>query len=78
MLVLSRKSGDAVVIDGDIKIQVLDVRGGVVRLGIEAPKQVPVFREELWSDARAAANREYSPRHSQRVERRPACPAAGS
>lgn len=58
MLVLSRKSGDAVVIDGDIKIKVIDVRGGVVRLGIEAPKEVPVFRDELWSGQRAPATRQ--------------------
>lgn len=47
MLVLSRKSGDAVVIDGDITVKVIDVRGGVVRLGIEAPKEIPVYRDEL-------------------------------
>ena len=55
MLVLSRKSGDAVLIDGDIKIKVIEVRGGVVRLGIEAPKEVPVLRDELCAGQRVAA-----------------------
>jgi carbon storage regulator len=47
MLVLSRKKGDAVVIDGGIKITVLEVRGNVVRLGIEAPEEISVRRSEL-------------------------------
>jgi carbon storage regulator len=47
MLVLSRKLDEAIVIDGNIRIKVLDIRGRHVRLGIEAPGQVPVFREEL-------------------------------
>jgi carbon storage regulator len=47
MLVLSRKKAEAVVIDGGIKITVLEVRGNVVRLGIEAPSEVPILRSEL-------------------------------
>jgi carbon storage regulator len=47
MLVLSRKQGESIVIDGGIKLTVLEVRGSVVRLGIEAPKQVTVLRSEL-------------------------------
>jgi len=48
MLVLSRKNGESVVIDGAIKVQVIAVRGKVVRLGIEAPKEVPVHRSEIY------------------------------
>jgi uncharacterized protein len=47
MLVLSRKHGESIVIDGAIKVQVIEVKGKVVRLGIEAPKEIPVRRSEL-------------------------------
>ena len=47
MLVLSRKSNESIVIDGQITITVLQVKGNSVRLGIEAPKEVPILREEL-------------------------------
>lgn len=47
MLVLSRKENESIVIDGNIKVTILKVRGGQVRLGIEAPQQVPIRRSEL-------------------------------
>jgi carbon storage regulator len=47
MLVLSRKVNQAVIVSETITIRVLRIMGGKVRLGIEAPRQVPVFREEL-------------------------------
>lgn len=47
MLVLSRKIGERVVIADDIIVKVLDVQGGRIRLGIEAPPHVSVWREEL-------------------------------
>jgi carbon storage regulator CsrA len=47
MLVLSRKNGESVVIDGGINITVLKVRGNAVRLGIEAPQRISVRRSEL-------------------------------
>ena len=52
MLVLSRKNGEAIVIDGAIKIQVIEVKGHVVRLGIEAPKEIPVHRSEIYEQLR--------------------------
>jgi carbon storage regulator len=48
MLVLTRKEGEAVVIDGDIRIKVLEVKGGQVKLGIDAPLSVTVHREEIY------------------------------
>ncbi|MEX0650037.1 MAG: carbon storage regulator CsrA [Candidatus Andersenbacteria bacterium] len=48
MLVLSRKKNERVVIDGNIVITVVDIRGDKVRLGIEAPKEVPVHRQEVY------------------------------
>jgi carbon storage regulator len=47
MLVLSRKMSESVVIKGDIVVTVLEIRGDKVRLGITAPRTVPVFRQEL-------------------------------
>ncbi len=47
MLVLSRKKGETIVINNDIKITIIESRGPVVRIGIEAPKEVLVLRGEL-------------------------------
>jgi carbon storage regulator len=48
MLVLSRNRDEKVFIGDNITVQIIDVRGGKVRLGIEAPKGVPVHREEVY------------------------------
>ncbi len=47
MLVLSRRVDESLLIDKDIKITVLDIRGGQVRLGITAPQSIKVHREEI-------------------------------
>ena len=47
MLVLSRKKGESIQIAGNITVTVSDVRGGHVRLSIDAPRSVPVFRQEV-------------------------------
>ena len=47
MLVLSRKPGEAIRIGDDIEISIVEVRGDTVRIGINAPRSVPVFRQEL-------------------------------
>lgn len=47
MLILARNVGDSLVIDGDIKVTVLGVEGSQVKLGIKAPKEVSVHREEI-------------------------------
>lgn len=47
MLVLSRKVGEKIVINKDITITVVDIDRGKIRLGIEAPREYPVFRQEL-------------------------------
>jgi carbon storage regulator len=47
MLVLSRKLNESIVIDGDIEITVVSLRGNQVRLGIKAPDSVGILREEL-------------------------------
>ncbi|HEX5444720.1 MAG TPA: carbon storage regulator CsrA [Pirellulales bacterium] len=55
MLVLSRKKNESIVINNDITIVVVEIRGDKVRLGVEAPKEVPVHRREVY-DAIHRAN----------------------
>ncbi len=52
MLVLSRKRDESIVINDDITIMVVEIRGDKVRLGIEAPKEVPVHRREVYDAIR--------------------------
>ncbi len=48
MLVLSRKKNESIVINDDITIVVVEIRGDKVRLGVEAPREVPVHRREVY------------------------------
>jgi len=48
MLVLSRKKNESIVINNDITIVVVEIRGDKVRLGVDAPKEVPVHRQEVY------------------------------
>lgn len=48
MLVLSRKKNESIVIDKDITVTVVEIRGDKVRLGVVAPKEVPVHRQEVY------------------------------
>ena len=48
MLVLSRKKDESIVINNDIIVTVIEIRGDKIRLGIVAPKDVPVHREEVY------------------------------
>jgi carbon storage regulator len=56
MLILSRKLNEKVVIGEDITISIIEVRGDQVRIGIDAPKKVKVFRQEVF-DAIKAENK---------------------
>jgi carbon storage regulator len=47
MLVLSRKLNESIIINGNIRVTVVGIRGNHVRVGIEAPTSVPIIREEL-------------------------------
>lgn len=74
MLVLSRQTGESVRIGENIEITVLDVRAGVVKIGIAAPKSVLIFRSELESINRQAAvdcrNKEQLSAIAQRLRKR--------
>jgi carbon storage regulator len=48
MLALTRKKGESLVVNNNIEITVLEIRGEQVKLGISAPKDVPVYREEVY------------------------------
>ncbi len=48
MLALSRKQNEAIVVGNDIEITVLEIKGDQVKIGINAPKSVPVYRKELY------------------------------
>lgn len=48
MLALSRKVGESIMLGNDIEISVLEIKGDQVKIGINAPKAVPIFRKEIY------------------------------
>ena len=46
MLALTRKKGESLIIDNNIEFTILEIRGDQVKIGITAPKQVPIYRKE--------------------------------
>ena len=56
MLVLTRKSNQSIMIGDEIEISVLAIMGETVRIGIKAPRSVPVFRREVYVEMREDAN----------------------
>jgi len=57
MLVLSRKRDESIIIDGNIKLTIVDIRGDKVRLGVEAPANVPVHRKEVYDALKRESER---------------------
>jgi carbon storage regulator len=53
MLVITRKPGERICLGDDVTITVLEVVGSTVRLGIEAPAEIPVYRHEIWAAVKA-------------------------
>ena len=68
MLVLSRKKNESIVINDDITIVVVEIRGDKVRLGIEAPKEVPVHRNEVYEAIRKHQSPESAADEAQTAE----------
>jgi carbon storage regulator len=58
MLVLTRKTGQSIMIGDDIEVSVLAVSRDKIRIGITAPKEVPVFRKEVWISIKEEAGDE--------------------
>ncbi|BCY15137.1 carbon storage regulator CsrA [Actinoplanes sp. L3-i22] len=61
MLVLTRRAGESVMIGDDVVITVLEARGDVIRLGIQAPRDVQVHREEVYRELQDANRAAASP-----------------
>ncbi len=54
MLVLSRKKGERIIIGENIEVTIIDIQGDVIKLGIDAPKEVSIYRQELWLEIKKA------------------------
>jgi carbon storage regulator len=48
VLIITRRAGEKIVIGDDIVVEVMEVVGNTVRLGLAAPRSIPVYREEIW------------------------------
>ena len=53
MLIITRKPGEKIMLGDDVTIEVIEVSGSSVRIGIAAPRSVPVYREEIWTAVKA-------------------------
>ena len=53
MLIITRRPGEKIMLGEDVSIQVMEIVGNQVRIGIQAPKSVPVYREEIWEAVKA-------------------------
>ncbi len=53
MLNITRRRGERIVVGDDVFVSIIDVSGGTVRLGIDAPRSVRVYREEIWLEVKA-------------------------
>lgn len=56
MLILTRKIGESLLIGDNVEITVLSIRGGQVKLGVKAPKEISVHREEIYQRIKALAD----------------------
>ncbi len=52
MLRISRRAGERIMLGDDTVIEILEVRGQTVRLGIDAPRSLPIYREEIWLEVK--------------------------
>jgi carbon storage regulator len=49
MLVITRKAGERICLGDDVTITVMEISGSTVRIGIEAPTEIPIYRHEIWA-----------------------------
>jgi carbon storage regulator len=52
MLRITRRAGERIVVGDDVIIEVTEIRGGTVRLGIDAPRSLSIYREEIWLEVK--------------------------
>ena len=71
MLIITRRAGERIMLGDDIRIEIMEVVGSSVRVGVEAPRSVPIYREEIWSavkeENKAAAESTKLPRRAARA-----------
>ena len=70
MIVLSRKKNESIIIGDDITIVVVEIRGDKVRLGVEAPKEVPFHRKEVYDAIRGQAQKSESETKDAQIRQR--------
>ena len=63
MLILSRKTNQKILIGDDIEITIIDIRGDQVKIGVDAPPSVKVFREEIYQEIQKRKQGSLSPRY---------------
>ena len=65
MLIITRRAGQKIMLGDDVTVHVMEIVGNSVRIGVEAPKSLPVYREEIWAavkeENQAAATTEAEP-----------------
>ena len=71
MLIITRRAGEKIMLGDDVVIHVMEIVGNSVRVGIDAPREVPVYREEIWDAVKEGVRADPSRRTAQ-----PAKPAA--
>ena len=52
MLIITRRAGERIMVGDDIVVEVMEIVGNSVRIGIQAPRSLPVYREEIWNVVR--------------------------
>ena len=60
MLALTRKKGEALMVNNNVEITILEVRGDQVKVGISAPKEVPIYRKEVYLQIQAENQASFS------------------
>jgi carbon storage regulator len=61
LLIITRKPGERIMVGDDVVLQVIEIAGGSVRVGIDAPRSTPVYREEIWNAVRREREAEAGP-----------------
>ncbi|MEA2449474.1 MAG: carbon storage regulator [Thermoleophilaceae bacterium] len=73
MLIITRRPGERIMLGDEVRIHIMEIVGNSVRVGVEAPRSVPVYREEIWAavkeenQAAAAADTTTLPRPAARA-----------
>jgi carbon storage regulator len=52
MLRITRRAGERVMLGDDVIVEIMEIRGQTVRLGIDAPRSLPIYREEIWLEVK--------------------------